>query len=178
MPSKKSKKVNAGRVFLRQRMEKLNTVLTRVEGEVESLVKRLVRQGERSSRDLRKNFDDVLKRFKKLDFYTKAQEKTEDFEREIRRLADDVVSKVKGLEIGPSGFTAKKLLKDARKSFNTFVNQVERSDFLALARSKAEDTRDGILSILRIPSQTEVERLEKKIVTLEKRLQNLSHKAA
>ncbi|MFO1518629.1 MAG: hypothetical protein U1F57_03030 [bacterium] len=179
MPSKNSKKSQGRKKdFLKSRLDKINTVLNRVEGEVESLVKRLVRQGERSSRDLRRQFDEVLKKIKKNDLYTKAQEKTGDLEREFRRLADDVVSKVKGLEIGPSGFTAKKLIKDARKSLDGFVNLVEKSDLLSLAKNKAESTRNEILSFFSIPSQTDVEKLEKKIQSLEKRLVNLSSRAA
>ncbi len=164
--------------FLKLRLEKMNEILNRLEGEVESLVKRLVKQGERSSRELRKNLDEVLKRFKKIDLYTKAQETTEGFDRELRRLADEVVSKVKGLEIAPSGFTSKKLLRDARKNLNAFVNVFEKNDFLSRAKLKAENTRDEVLSFLKIPSQAEVEKLERKVVALEKRLQNFSQKAA
>jgi len=179
MPSKKVKKSQGkARDFLKERLETLNTIFTRLEGEVETLLKNLVKKGERSSRDLRKNFDEVLKKVKNLDLYAKAQEKTEDIEREFRRLADDVVGKVKNLEIGPSGFTAKRLLGDARKSLDHFVKLVEKSDIVFKAKSRAESTRNGILSFFSIPSQTEVEKLEKKVQTLEKRLQNLSHKAA
>ena len=179
MPSKTVKRNQAkARDFLKDRMESLNTILSRLEVEVEILLKKLVRKGERSSRDLRRNFDEVFKKVKKFDLYAKAQEKTEDWEKEIRRLADDVVSKVKNLEIGPSGFTAKRLLSDARKSLDSFVKTFEKSDFFSLAKTKAESTRNGILSFLSIPSHTEVEKLEKKVQSLEKRLQNLSHKAA
>ncbi|MBL7685019.1 MAG: hypothetical protein JNK65_03170, partial [Deltaproteobacteria bacterium] len=174
----KSKKVPQTKAFVKGRLDKINKVLNRVEEEVEGVFKRLVRQGERSSRELRKNFDDVLKRVKKFNLYSKAQEKTEDLEREIRKLADDIVSRVKGLEISPSGFTAKKLIREAKGGFENLVNVVESSDFVSTAIAKAHETRSTLLSLLKIPSQTDVEKLERKIHNLEKRLSNISHKAA
>lgn len=178
-PKKSLKKTRTGsHDFLKVRLDKVNKILNRLEGEVESLFKRLVRQGERSSRDLRRNFDDIISKLRKSDFYAMAQEKTGDFEREVRKLADDVVEKVKGLEFGPNGFSTKRLVKDARKSFDHFVLKIEKSDIYSKAKTTAENTRAGILSLLSIPSQSEVEKLEKKIVSLEKRLHHLSQKAA
>ncbi len=180
MAAKKSKKVQvvSNKDFLKLRLDNINNILGRFEKEVEGIFKKLVRQGEKSSRELRKNFDDVIKKVRKTDIYTKAQEKTEDFEKEVRKLADDVVGRVKNLELGQGLFSAKKIFKDIRKTFNTFVSKIEKVDFLEQAKEKAESTRNDILSFLSIPSQNEVERLEKKIVSLEKRIQNLSHKAA
>lgn len=179
MPAKKTKKTRtAGGDFLKLRLDKVNKILTRLEGEVESLFKRLVRQGERSSRELRRNFDDIISKLRKSDFYAMAQEKTGDFEREVRKLADEVVEKVKGIEFGPSGLSTKRLVKDARKNFDTLVSKIVKSEIFSKAKATAENTRAGILSFLSIPSQSEVEKLEKKIVSLEKRLHHLSQKAA
>ncbi len=180
MAAKKSKKVNtlAQKDFLKLRLDNINNILGRFEKEVEGIFKKLVRQGEKSSREIRKNFDDVIKKVRKTDIYTKAQEKTEDFEKEIRKLADEVVGRVKNLELGQNLFSAKKIFRDVRKTFNTFVNKIEKADILEQAKEKAEVTRNEILSFFSIPSQNEVERLEKKIVSLEKRIQNLANKAA
>lgn len=181
MAAKKTKKNQTetnNKDFLKLRVDNINHILGRLEKEVEGIFKKLVKQGERSSRELRKNFDDILKKVRKTDIYTKAQEKTEDFEKEVRKLADDVVGRVKNLELGHGFFSAKKIFKDARKSFDAFVNKIEKNDFIGQAKEKAESTRNDILSFLSIPSQNEVERLEKKIVSLEKRIQSLSHKAA
>lgn len=181
MAAKKSKKVHAeanNKDFLKLRVDNINNILGRFEKEVEGIFKKLVKQGEKSSRELRKNFDDILKKVRKTDIYTKAQEKTEDFEKDVRKLADDIVSRVKSLELGHSLFSAKKIFKDVRKSFDSFVNKIEKTNFIEQAKEKAENTRNELLSFLSIPSQNEVERLEKKIVSLEKRIQSLSHKAA
>ena len=178
--AKKTKKVTklTQKDFLKLRLDNINNILGRFEKEVEGIFKKLVRQGEKSSRDLRKNFDDVIKKVRKTGIYAKAQEKTEDFEKEVRKLADDVVGRVKNLELGQGLFSAKKIFKDVRKSFNAFVHKIEKADFVEQAKEKAESTRNDILSFLSIPSQNEVERLEKKIVSLEKRIQNLANKAA
>lgn len=181
MAAKKSKKTQveaSHKDFLKLRIDNINNILGRLEKEVEGIFKKLVRQGEKSSRELRKNFDDIFKKVRKTDIYTKAQEKTEDIEKEVRKLADDVVSRVKNLELGQGLFSAKKIFKDVRKSFESFVSKIEKADFVGQAKEKAESTRNEILSFLSIPSQNEVERLEKKIVSLEKRIQSLSHKAA
>lgn len=180
MAAKKIKKAHplAQKDFLKLRLDNINNILGRFEKEVEGIFKKLVRQGEKSSRELRKNFDDVIKKVRKTDIYTKAQEKTEDFEKEIRKLADDVVGRVRNLELGQGLFSTKKIIKDIRKTYAAFVTKIGKADFFGQAKEKAESTRNEILSFLSIPSQNEVERLEKKIVSLEKRIQNLSHKAA
>ncbi len=178
--SKKNKKVAQveHKDFLKLRLDNINNILSRLEKEAEGLFKRLVRQGEKSSRDIRKNFDDIFKKVRKTDLYAKAQEKTEDIEKEVRRLADDIVSRVKSLELGHGFFNTKKIFRDIRKNFEALVARFEKGNFFSQAREKAENTRNEILSFLSIPSQDEVERLEKKIVSLEKRIQSLAHKAA
>ncbi|MBF0491249.1 MAG: YtxH domain-containing protein [Deltaproteobacteria bacterium] len=179
MASKKQKKNQSkSKDFLNFRIKEINSIMSRLEQEVEDIFKKLVQKGEKSSKGLRKNFDDILGKVKKLGIYTKAQEKTEDFEKEIRRLADDIVEKVKGLEIKPGNFNAKRIIKDARKGIEGFVQVVEKSDLVSVARHKAQDTKNGILSVLKIPSQKEVEKLEGRIKNLERRIQNLSQKAA
>lgn len=180
MATKKTKKVKpvANKDFLKLRLDNINNILGRFEKEVEGIFKKLVRQGEKSSRELRRNFDDVFKRVRKTDIYTKAQERTEDFEKEVKKLADDVVHRVKNFELGHGLFSAKKIIKDVRKTFESFVTRIEKGDIVLQAKKKAESTRNDILSFLSIPSQNEVERLEKKIVSLEKRIQNLANKAA
>ena len=177
MAAKKSKKhvdISSKNRFLKTRLEQVNNVFGRLEDEVESVFKKLVKQGERSSRDLKRNFDDILSRVRKTDFYLKAQETREDVEREVRSLADDVLGKVAGLQINPSHFTAKRLLKDGRKSLDALKKIVESSNILSKAKTQARETKNGILSALHIPTQHEVERLERKISGLEKKVQIIS----
>lgn len=179
MTSKKQKKTQPkSKDFLNSRIKEINSIMGRLEQEVEDVFKKLVQKGEKSSKNLRKNFDGILAKVKKFGIYTQAQETTEDIEKEIRRLADDIVSKVKGLEIKPGSFNAKRMIKEARKGIENFVQVVEKSDLVSVARHKARDTKNGILSVLKIPSQKEVEKLEDRIKNLEKRIQNLSRKAA
>ncbi len=179
MVAKKTKK-NSGNnvVFLKQRLEKVNAILGRLEDEVEGIFKKLVKRGERSSKEIRKNFDEILKKVKKINLYSKAQAKTGDLEKEVRKLADEIIGKLKSLEIAPSGFSAKKVLKDARKNVEKFVANFEKSEWFEKAKNTAQNTRVNLLSVLNIPTQAEVEKLEKKIHNLEKRLHTISQKAA
>ncbi len=179
MAAKKSKKVSKTNVeFLKLRLNKVNSILGRLEDEVEGIFKRLVKKGESSSKEIRKNFDEILKRVRKISFYSKAQTKTGNLEREVRKLADEVISKLKSLEIAPSGFSAKKILKDTRKNIESFVSKFEKNEWVEKAKNTAQNTRVNLLSVLNIPSQAEVEKLEKKIHNLEKRLHHISQKAA
>lgn len=185
MAAKKGKKIQGSshtqhpnRDFMKTRFEKLNVIVNRLEGEVESLVKKLVHQGERSSRELRKNFDEIFSRLKKTDFFAKAQQKTDGLEKEVRRLADEIVDRAKNLNLTTNRFATKKFFKDARRGLDNFVGSIEKSNLVSAAKHRAENTRNEILSFLSIPSQNEVTKLEKKISTLERRLQNLSQKAA
>ncbi len=180
MATVKGKKVKSQNYDpIKDQINRINQIFNRLETEVETVLKRLIKQGEKSGKELKQNFDEVLKKVKKTDLYAKAQERTGDLEREIRKLADDVVTKVSSLEISPNGFNAKKLLKEGRRSLDTFVETLEKSEMLSKAKSKAENTKNGLLSILSIPTQHEVGKLEKRIIGLEKKIHTLSgHKAA
>ena len=178
MTRKEHSKIRKDPIFLRSRFNKLNRIIGKVETEFEDLFKKLIRQGEKSSKELKRNFDEILSRLKKTDLYTRAKETRGDLKRELHRLSGDILSKVKGLELGPSHFSGKKLLKDGRKNIDIFINKLEKTGVVSLAKNTAENTRDGMLSFLSIPSQSEVVKLERKVITLEKKVHTLSKKAA
>lgn len=178
MTRKEHLKIRKDHVFLRSRFNKLDRIIGKIETEFEGLFKKLIRQGEKSSKELKRNFDDVLSRLKKSNFYHRAKVKRGNLEKEIHRLSEDILSKVRGLELGPSHFSGKKLLKDGRKNLDLFINKLEKTGVVSLAKNTAGNTRDGVLSLLHIPSQSEVVKLERKIGSLEKKVHVLSKKAA
>lgn len=178
MASKSHPKNRFDGAFIKSRFNRLNHVIGRFETEFEGLFKKLVKQGEKSSKDLRQNFDTLLTTLKKSNFYHAAKKKSIDVEKELFRFSEEVISKVKRFELKSGNFSGKKLLKDARKNLDLFVNKLENSSVVSLAKNRAENTRDGILSLLSIPSQSEVVKLERKISTLEKKIHTLSSKAA
>lgn len=178
MASKSHPKNRFDGAFIKSRFNRLNHVIGRFETEFEGLFKKLVKQGEKSSKDLKQNFDTLLTALKKSNFYHAAKKKSINVEKELSKFSEDILSKVKQFELKSGNFSGKKLLKDARKNLDLFVNKLENSSVVSLAKNRAENTRDGILSLLSIPSQSEVVKLERKISTLEKKIHTLSSKAA
>src|SRR5262249_4970644 len=135
--------------------------------------KKIVKKGERSSRELRKNFDGLLSWLK-----SGASEKREDVEREVRRLAEDVIKSMKEVELITSRVDFNVAFREVRKNFGNLVDHLSDNDFVHRAKLPLGQTKKELLAILSIPTQEEVVKLEKKIVSLEKRLSNLSRKAA
>jgi len=171
-------KVEHAKRSLVQGVEQINHVINRLEQEVEILVKKIVKQGERSRRDLRKNFDEVITRLKRSDILAVAQETREEVEKEVRRIAEDIVEKVKEIELVPGKINLKVVVKDMRRSFKDLLGHLHGNGLVQRAKHTVQLTKKEMLSLLSIPTQDEVIKLEKKIVILEKRLSNLSRKAA
>ena len=163
---------------LSQKFEDINRVVNRLESEVEVLFKKIVKKGERSGRELRRSFDDLLTWVKSGDLVSLATEKRDDVEREIRRLAEEVISSVKEIELLPSKVNFGGVFKKVRKNLGNIIEQIGDNDLVQKAKQTLGQTRKELLGILSIPTQDEVVKLERKIVSLEKRLSNLTRKAA
>jgi len=168
-------KIRSAKEGLQIRLDQVNRVINRFEGEVETLVKRLVKQGERSRKDLRKNFDDILKRVRagKILAHTR-----EELEKEVRRVAEEVLGTVKDVESVLNREKMAGILTNARNSFETLVEIFRENGLVLQAKQTVANTRREVLGFFSIPTQSDVEKLERKIVNLEKRLSNLSRKAA
>jgi polyhydroxyalkanoate synthesis regulator phasin len=175
---KKFGKIAHARRSIVQGLEQINLVINRLENEVEGLVKKIVKQGERSRRELRRNFDDLLSKIRGGEFFAIATETRDDVEREVRRLAEDIVGLVKEIELIPARLDVQGVYREARRNLLTLVDQLSDNGFVQRAKATLFQTRKEVLSLLSIPTQDEVEKLERKIVSLEKRLSNLSRKAA
>lgn len=160
------------------RIDNVNRVVNRLENEVEGLFKKIVKKGERSRRELVKSFDDLFAWLKKGELVALATEKREDVEREIRRLAEDVIQSVKEIELLPTRVNFAEIFEDARKNVGHMVENLGDNDLIQRAKQTLNQTKKELLSLLSIPTQDEVVKLEKKIVSLEKRLSTLSRKAA
>jgi Mg2+ and Co2+ transporter CorA len=161
-----------------QRIDNINRVVNRLEGEVEGLFKKIVKKGERSRRELRRSFDDLFSWLKKGDLLALATETRDDVEREVRRLADDVIQSVKEIELLPTRANFTEVFQSARKNLGSLVENLGDNDLVQRAKSTLNQTKKDLLSLLSIPTQDEVVKLERKIVSLEKRLSTLSRKAA
>lgn len=163
---------------LTQTLEQINNVLGRLEGEVEVLLKKLVKQGERSGHELKRSFDDLVSWVKNGELISVASGRRGGLEKEVRRLAEEVLSSVKEVELLPQRWNIKDLIVGGQRSFNDLVEALSDNGVVHRAKLTFENTRRGVLSVLSIPTQAEVEGLEKKIVRLEKKLTSLTRKAA
>jgi len=168
---------NAKQAFA-QKFEDINRVVNRLESELEVLFKKIVKKGERSSKELRRSFDDLLSWVKAGDILSLAAETRDEVEREVKRLAEEVIHSVREIELIPNKVNFKGLVKDVRKNVGNIVDHLGDNDLVQKARLTLGQTKKEILGILSIPTQEEVVKLERKIVSLEKRLSNLSRKAA
>ncbi|MBI4412190.1 MAG: hypothetical protein HY541_06880 [Deltaproteobacteria bacterium] len=173
MAGTKSKKGNQGR-FFKERLAQVNRVIEKLESEVEKAVARLMKRSEKSSLVLKKNFDEIIEKISSSDLYSKATAKKEELQKEIRHLADDVVSKIKSFDFR----VANPLLSEIRGNLDQIVEKLQKTDLVSVAKDKVIDTRDHMLNVLSIPSQKEVSELSKKVVSLEKKLKVLTQKAA
>jgi len=173
-----SGKVAQAKRQIAHRIGQINRVINRLEDEVEGLVKKIVKQGERSRKELRKNFDDLLVKLNPSDLIAFASETRDDLEREVRRVAEEIVDAVKEVELLPHRLEVGALIKDMRRGVGDIVDQLNESGLVQLAKETVLKTRKGVLSLFSIPTQDEVVKLERKIVNLEKRLSNLTRRAA
>ncbi|MDO8518725.1 MAG: phasin family protein [Deltaproteobacteria bacterium] len=163
-----------GHQFFKERLNRINFVIGKLEAEVEKAVEKFMKRGEKSSRVLKKNFDEILEKISGSGIYSKATEKTEEITKELRRIADEVVSKVKGFDLK----AANNLIREVRANVEDLVEKIQANDLVEKAKDKAITTRDQVLNVLRIPSQKEVDDLSRKVVSLEKKVKTLTKKAA
>lgn len=163
---------------LQTALVQINRVIGRFEGEVEILVKKIVKQGERSRKDLRKNFDVLIGKIRADKLIALTRDSRDELEKDVKRLAEDVLGTIKEVEalINHEKFTD--LFADARDGFSNLVELFAENGLVVQAKQTMLKTRKEILGLLSIPTQGEVEKLERKIVILEKRLSNLARRAA
>lgn len=160
--------------FFRERLTRINKVIEKLEAEFEKAIGKFMKQGEKSSRVLRKNLDEILERISTSDIYSRATEKTEELTREAKKVADEIVSKVKGFDLK----RANTFFKDIRGNIDELMGKIQNTEIVEKAKGRAINTRNQFLSVLSIPSQDEVSELSRKVGSLEKKIKTLSKKAA
>lgn len=172
------RKVPVTKRGLQGRFEQINQVISRFEKEAEQLIKKIMKQGERSRKDLRRNFDDIAKKVRQGKLMKEATATRDELEKEVRRVAEEVIVAVKEIEGLLNTEKVGALLTEVRGSLSGLVEVLSSNGFILQMRETIKNTRQEVLGLFSIPSQKEVEKLERKIVSLEKRLSNLSRKAA
>ena len=154
----------------------LTDLLAKLEVEAEKIVKRVIERTEKSSRDLKKGVSDLVDQVRNQGLYNLATEKKE----ELRQLAEDVIARVKGIDINFNTLHTNrdKIVREAKKNIEDLVDKIYSSELFARAKGAAESTKTQVLSLLSIPTQNEVSKLSQKIATLEGRVNKLTKKAA
>ena len=159
------------------KFEGLTDLFAKLEVEAEKVVRRVIERTERSSRDLKKGIADLLDQVRNQGLYNLANEKKD----ELRQLAEDVIAKVKKLDLNTLGninANRDKIIHEAKKNIEELIGKIYSSELFTRAKGAAASTRAQVLSILRIPTQTELSKLSNKIATLEGRVNKLTKKAA
>lgn len=159
--------------FLKGRIATINKVLEKFETEVERAVNKFKKQGEKSSQVLRKNLDEIIEKISASDLYSKANEGAEGVLKEVRRIADDVVTKMKSFDIR----LGKPLVQEIRSNLQDVLGQIQENQLLERAKGRAVKTKAKVFTLLSIPSQKEVNHLGDKVAKLEKKIKNLSEKS-
>lgn len=158
--------------FLVQRIDQINKIITKFEGELEKAVSKFVKRGEKSSQVIKRNFDEIFEKISSTQLYSRASEKTEELTKELRRLADEVVSKLKSFDLK----TANTFFSDVRSNVDQIVEKLQGIGLVELAKDKAVLTKNQVLHVLSIPSQEEVDKISRKVISLEKKIKTLSQK--
>lgn len=169
-------KKKAGRIVNKTfttQMERINKVIERLESEVEKTLGSFVQKGEESSRVLKKNFDEILEKISTTELYTMASEKTEGLQKEVRKLADEVVARLKNFDLR----VASSIFSDVRVNVEQMIEKIQAAGILETAKAKANDTKNQVLHALNIPSLEEVSRLDRKLTSLERKINTLSRTA-
>ncbi|GEM_PF-2936701 len=157
------------------KLEGLTDLFSKLEVEAEKVVRRFIEKAEQSSRDLKKGISTLVEQVRTEGIASVASEKKTD----LIRLAEEVVGRAKEVQFLSLGTLNKdEIVREAKKNLDELVARINSSDLLAKAKVTASNTKDHVLSILSIPSQTEVVKLSRKITSLESRVSKLTKKAA
>ncbi len=157
-----------------RKFEGLADLLAKLEVEAEKIVRRVIEKADQSSRELKAGISDLLDQIRSTGIATIASEKKED----LRRLAEDIIQRAKEIQFPLANLNRDEIVREAKKNLEDLAVRINSSDLLARAKATAHNTKNQVLSILSIPSQSEVVKLSRKITNLEGRVSKLTRKAA
>lgn len=169
MAAKKKATTNKA-TFIKDRLDQINKGLNKFEKEVEKTVEKIMKKGEKQSKIFKKSLDEVIDRIGGADFINTATDKTEELVKEARQLADDVVNRLKTIDLS----AANTVLKDLRGNVDQLLEKVQHLEVVEIAKDKAENTRKQVFNVLKIPTVDDVNRLNKKLGNLEKKIKTIS----
>lgn len=177
MPQKKqnSKKVSQIKTkpvetSLQSRLGKVNQIINKFEVEVEKAIQKVKEQSKKSSNTLAKIFDDLFENVGGTSFKNKAFEKRDELKQEIKRLSEELTHNIKNFEIN---FDYSLFMK-IKENTQSLIHKLQESELLEYAKGKVSDTKNQVMHFFKIPSQVEIDDLNRKVSRLEKKLKIIS----
>ncbi len=158
--------------------EQVNQGVLKLEGELETLVKKVKQRSEHSRRDLQKSFRALVKKLKSSEVLVVAKGTRRDLEKEMKRLVEEATASVKELENLVKTAKVRALFKNFRTGLQNALESFSEHGVVLQAKKSVVGTRKELLGLLSIPSQEEFESLARKISNIEKRLTQIARKAA
>lgn len=164
--------------FLKSRIERVNAILGKLEGELEKAIKGVIAKGEQSSHELRKTFDEMLEWVKNGQLYAIANETKETLIGEIHKLKTETLAKVKEIE----SVASKDFFQEIRAKLSGWLERAQGSAIVGSVvesvKVRASRSKEQILEALNIPNQGQLHGVERRVDRLEKKVQTLLKKAA
>ncbi len=160
------KNKKAAQNFLAERLHQANGIVSKFEKEVEKAIKSVRTQGKRSTKKIMKSFDEIIDRLGAGDIKNMAVEKTDELRKEIVKISDEIVSTIRGIELGFD----RTMFKTIRQSLTGLVQKVQDLEIVEFAKGKVADTKNQVLTFLHIPSLADLDTLARKVVSLERKL--------
>lgn len=107
--------------------------------------------------------------FNPQDLISLAQSQRVNWEKDLAHLATNVANTIKHTseDFIPNG---EEVIRDAKRNFCDAYRWVSQNPLVYAAREVVEASKNDLLSLLNIPSQDEVEMLQRKLSTLEQRM--------
>ncbi|OGQ06678.1 MAG: hypothetical protein A3G32_05485 [Deltaproteobacteria bacterium RIFCSPLOWO2_12_FULL_40_28] len=157
----KNKSKQAHNQFLKDRLGKINEVIAKLEGEVEKALGHLKKRSEKSSKLIKKNFDEIVGKISSTEL-----------SKEVKKVADEILANIKKVDLD----AARGLINEVRGSVDELVQKFQSYGLLEKAVDAAQNTRRQVFKLFSIPSKDEVDELNRKVNSLERKIKTLSHK--
>ncbi len=111
-------------------------------------------------------FEEIFETLGAQDFKNIAIEKTDEITKGIK----SVVKQIKGLDL--NGYQP--VVDSIKDNINNAITKVQDIEVVEYAKGKVVDTKNQVFSMLNIPSQVEVDNLNRKLANLEKKIKTIS----
>ncbi len=168
--SKKIVRSKKTATFLTGRLTQINSMVTRLEKEVEKTVGLIRKQGTRSADRLAKRFDKVINQLGAGEFRHIATVKTEEIRKDLLRVSEDVAKGLRSLDIP---FDRSIFIK-VRSQVTETLSRLNSFKIVTNAKEVLGTAKNQVLSALEVPTTSDIATLTRKLDALERKLKVVS----